>query len=1060
LSAQTILQNVGISAFGIAMPRLALAWTDGSAAAIEIAPLSLTISSGTWRAPLPVAARAYAPLEGITLLDGTGSPVGGPGILLTVLPGAWLRLSRLYAQLLESESPERPLRERGLSVRPVPRFFFIARVADSFGGLDPALEAFTPLEAGEDVGMPGRLTIHDQDGLPIDPLAVASAFTAFMAQHRLLQARALDAAFQENHRVRALAERATGPATRVRLSNLGGQPYDATNLTGLAADDASLGVFSASGTIEVAAVSSSFPADQRRLLVVGPATTGRLGEHFQPPPLPASAALSRDFFSLRVVELRPALLGESPSAWTTQTRTSLPPIRRNEPLTLLRDGNDVLAAAEGALAAASLTETIAVAQSIEDDFDVPDRLGADAQWPLFPPLGAGAAPGTGLSGSTRAGLTMMAARFDSGESTGVDVLLTLSGLPAHAAARIFPRLFNADATESRGDGAGGVADAGGALTLLLRDPFGLRPPGEPSSSSTIPPGATLRVDLAVVTRSGTARIFGNLSAIVADESSTDAPPATGTNAFGSAGRRSVCRAGILGLGRPQALPSDPSALDIVRALAGEGDPRDPPRFPTMARRELLAASRDDAGTWRAVLSAGRLARESLSALPHRGSPGAPGGRETQLVGLATENGRLAYDIARAAFRRTTNVISRVVELLGDRWDEPAEPGAPAAGATATPTSGTFAAAVLQTIAPLAETPELSLLRNELGSIPEDLPSLLRWVRDRLPSDMPLRTQIDRLLSELGSSENAGRAYAELVRELSVSGYGRRDAQWAIRSAIERARHFIYIESPGFGPTARSAVDEQDESTLPAYAADLQAALRDRLRAVPGLHVAICVPREPVVGPGYQQIAAREIKEREISILGDPTSSPPRDGLEPATTPPSQSRVVAFHPIGFPGRPSALEGTAIVVDDTWLLAGSSTFRRRGLTFDGGTDAVLIDTDFVEGVSPAIRAFRQRLMATRLGVPEHASGRFGFMPDPRFIRLGEPREAMHVVRETLRAGGLGHVARLYRGNPRGETPDPALGASFRAASPEGQEVVGQLDALVELLLVAALAGGSAA
>jgi hypothetical protein len=55
------------------------------------------------------------------------------------------------------------------------------------------------------------------------------------------------------------------------------------------------------------------------------------------------------------------------------------------------------------------------------------------------------------------------------------------------------------------------------------------------------------------------------------------------------------------------------------------------------------------------------------------------------------------------------------------------------------------------------------------------------------------------------------------------------------------------------------------------------------------------------------------------------------------------RVVFFHPIGFPGRPSRIESTVVIVDNTWAMVGSSTFRRRGLTFDGGSDLVFTDTN---------------------------------------------------------------------------------------------------------------------
>jgi hypothetical protein len=46
-------------------------------------------------------------------------------------------------------------------------------------------------------------------------------------------------------------------------------------------------------------------------------------------------------------------------------------------------------------------------------------------------------------------------------------------------------------------------------------------------------------------------------------------------------------------------------------------------------------------------------------------------------------------------------------------------------------------------------------------------------------------------------------------------------------------------------------------------------------------------------------------------------------------------------MGFPGRTSRLESTVVIVDDVWTMVGSSTLRRRGLSFDGGSDLVFTD-----------------------------------------------------------------------------------------------------------------------
>jgi hypothetical protein len=453
----------------------------------------------------------------------------------------------------------------------------------------------------------------------------------------------------------------------------------------------------------------------------------------------------------------------------------------------------------------------------------------------------------------------------------------------------------------------------------------------------------------------------------------------------------------------------------------------------MAHRELIVAGLSG-GVWRATLSGGRLTAELYNAEPRIGAPGGLGGRETQAVGVATQSGRLAWDLARAALRRTTRFDSRLVALSGAAWNEPPEPAPLPAGSPPSATQGTVAAAVLQTIAPSCATPELAILRTS-GAIdpnstigPQTFDQLVDWVATNLvPGGVPFRQQIINALNGLKDNNTLSesmreRLFNEVKREVMTSGYGRRDAQWALQSAIGRARRFIYIETPGFTPTQRDYA--ADSLPVPPYAADLQAALASRLNAAPGLHVIICTPRDPDFGPGYEPAAAYEAQKRRQSILDLPTANAP-----------SGSRVVAFHPVGFPGRPSRLEATVVIVDDVWALIGACTWRRRGLTLDGATDVVLTDMDLVDGGCPSLRDFRRTLLAARLGVPSTSPSGFGSMPNPTFVRLADGVESLYVVREQLIADGLGRVERLWNGMSPGVTPIAAL--SQNLADPDGEE-----------------------
>ncbi|MEZ6062520.1 MAG: hypothetical protein R3C19_19430 [Planctomycetaceae bacterium] len=779
------------------------------------------------------------------------------------------------------------------------------------------------------------------------------------------------------------------------------------------------GIFSlASLTTAVTIIppSADFPIEQRRLLQLGPATTGRMGTQFVPTLVAAGApSPSRDFFSVRALELGSYLLGSPNTGYFGHAHELKPAIRINEAMSLVTDGNDLLAAANIAVSG-NRDEALIVAQAISSDFALPVATGAAAQFPAFPPAGAVVPAAAGpLPVNLRDGFAPTAQFVDDGNANtaNVDVALTLNGLPLAAAVRVYNRKFVFDAREERGDGAGGIVTQAGAvagtgtLTLLLRDPFSLRRPGIPENATSIPVDPVLRVDVVVIKQTGESRIYGNVEAVVA-AAAPAALPAPVSNSFaappapGQLPRRGVSNAGILGLKPPavsQPLGLNPldAVLSAVLQLAGESDPRDAPRLPTMARRDLLAAGLAN-GNWNAVLSGGRLTAEAHSADARRGSPGSPGGRETQLVGVATQNGRLAWDIARMAFRRTTQLVPRLIALAQSRWNEPAEPAA---------ANGSFAAAVLQNIPPGCETPELGPLRQVLEANPDSLPatfdqfvdqvtgfinSALNPVINRLPSG-PLKTEVEnrrnQLLQALEDLKDDNtlnestfeRLFNELHREVFSSTHGRRDTQWALEGAISRARRFIYIESPGFAPTQRDYSADSPPNP-PAYAVNLVERIAARLTEAPGLHVIVCTPKFPDFAPGYEPFAAHEAKERRAKLLNLPPE-----------------RVVAFHPIGFPGRPSRIEATTVVVDDTWALVGSSTFRRRGLTFDGSSDVVFTDTNLRQHVSPDIARFRRDLLAAAgVSTVRHQSIR----NDARFFLRATQRRRPEFSRRSGNAG----------------------------------------------------------
>jgi len=196
--------------------------------------------------------------------------------------------------------------------------------------------------------------------------------------------------------------------------------------------------------------------------------------------------------------------------------------------------------------------------------------------------------------------------------------------------------------------------------------------------------------------------------------------------------------------------------------------------------------------------------------------------------------------------------------------------------------------------------------------------------------------------------------------------------------------------------------------------DLITALVNRLSQTPSLHVVVCTPRDTDFPRKFQvQVMANyEIKDRQERFAGLPAE-----------------RSALFHPVGFPGRPSRLESTVVVVDDQWALVGSSTFRQRGLRFDGSSDLVFTDTLLENGVCPSVADFRRRVMANRLGLAPLDAG----MPHPSYVRLFDCVEAFHVVKETLAVGGLGKIEPLWQLSDDAVTPAPA-----KHANPSGVDV----------------------
>jgi hypothetical protein len=967
----------------------------------------------------------------VTLTKPDGSIENAKGVLLTLFDQQWLRLGRLYTQVLETTSASRPEFNRGLPFRPAPRYiFFPTQTMANKSGF---------AEAWADMGFSGDARFYDGDGMPIDPVAVMAAFAAILTKFPVLQAVDLsDSPLSPLPLTNYLATLAPTSKTRLRFFNPDGTPYAGQHLTGVTAVNAGAGLCdltAASATLD--AVSASFTQGDRDRLVLGPGTSGRLSDTFTPPTLAAGVTVARDFYSLRVVSLNDYLVGQWPAS-TADPATGLqrkPTVRVNENITFLSDGNDLLGAINTALPAGS-DPPIAVAQTIDGAFAIPAAPGAVAHWPQFPPGVPAGDPNASVSVTLKSQF-VLTANWVTSTATDfkrADVVLKIEKLPDNAWARVYTRKFLPGAVEGRGDGAGALSPVGGTITLNLTDPFSLRGPTTPAATDVIvPANATLMFDTIVVLPNGKSRIFGNNTVHVGAPPATPPAPSGATNPCGTAAFRGISNSGILGLGTP-APPPPANLLQWAQALTGETQPRDASRLPTMARREMLVAG-SQAGVWTGVIGGGRITAETICANARIGDPGSSGGRETSVVGASTHGGILANDIARHAFRRSQNILSRITALADNKWSVPAQPAAVGIGQPPSATNGTFAGAVLQTVAPYCETPELHAAL-ELGVNVNTAIDYL--VNNFVPSNLPGHDQVVNALNSLKTTPAAPlpasetsaeqRIAVELEREVTSSFFGRRDAQWALKSAIGAARHFIYIETPGFCSTASASPS--------GYAADLISLIKTQLTARPGLRIAICVPKQPDFAPGYEGMTSYEVQDRLLIVRGRTTA--------PVVTPLPNKQSIVFHPVGFPGRFARIESNVVIVDDIWGMAGACSFRRRGLTFDGSSDLVFTDTLIENGRSAAIRDFRRGLMAGRLGIPADSSA-------PSFVALSDAATAFKVVSDAVGAGGLGNITPVWDGTAPGVTLATALPADN--ANPDGRD----LD-FATALLIAALGAAS--
>jgi hypothetical protein len=938
-----------------------------------------------------------------SFIGADGNPLTGTCAVYRLHPAAVWRLETLMrARYTNGTDP---------LILPVP-WSMVVRGAQGF-------TTSTWLEPDEPMtGLSGRISFHDGRGLIVDPIYVAGMFADLQTWLTGLTGKnSSNTPATGAGGVQQIA--ALGSATLVHVVDLHGNVYQpALAAATLVTKDGSgnqTGSVPATGLVTLNSGDgidvATATADSGRLRW-GWQTNGVLGRIMVvPPTLPGgnpAPSLPQQFYRLTVVDSVWALLGNRtattvltiPADDQTIPSDVLPKVRDQIVIDYLSDGPDMLAEASTVLARPSQDMILAVSPALDTTAVMPSQAGTNAHWPVFPAPNSGAGfPAPAVSAKEGIAATWTA---------GDDVVVTVGAdkVPDGAHIRIYPQVYvtipaiTAEPSFLRGDGGAAIARAGQPTEILLTNPFQLVT-GQPK-----PNPANLTMDLVVAPRSGTRKMWGAVAVQVqAGPAAAPADPFRGLNGLGalSADAESIAPSPLFGVPNtitpPNTAPSN--LVQFVRALASETSPRQGPRLPTMARFETIMTTGSTGGTpngtllWEGVLSGGRWASESRSALHASGNPGNPAGPDLHAPGIHVTGG-LAYDLARHAMRRAQPIIPLpgtpaaspgwIVAMDGDNFNEPAD----------TTSTNTGVGVVLETVAAVCETPELSLVSPPAPGT-------------------TAQTAVNAIASAIGvqapalTIANDARIVGEIRRECIVSASGARDALWSLRRAVHEARELIYIESSQFSRTARPS------GTATAEQVDLVGEIVTSLGAHPNLKVLICTPREADYMADYPGWSREHYQARTEAV-----------GMLLAAAP---DRIAVFHPVGFPGRTAFIRTTSVIVDDVWSLVGATHFRRRGMTFDGSVAIASFDRQMDNGYSKNVRAYRRTVMAAKLAIPAPGAG----SPSADWLRLGHPETAFQLVSDWLAEGGLGQIQPLWPG----PSDNSVLPATHDMADPDGSD-----------------------
>jgi hypothetical protein len=1009
-----------IRLLGMANPQLSKSWTfDGDSNANNLPTLGddkFTLSTaGTdeWIAPCACVVTRDKIHSLLQLPDGS---TPSAGVVAQLPPQVYLAITRLYGNLVEGKDGN----DAAKPLRPVPMYFLYTDITETGSGFQPGL-----FSAADKLNIRGSLTIHDEEGIVIDPLSVANVFDTFLQTHATIEHKPLNSTAgnpispftaQNLRQLFQLSQTGTDQQ-KIYFTDIYNAPVSADAFGNITLVSGSLFTMNAGSTL-------TKKSGAETLLQVAVSTHGIFADSLAYPT--KTATLKHDFIRVKTVNWKEHLPGKTPDDEPTKINSVQPEIRDNEVIDFCFTGNECLGHVNNIVGGAAEEESL-VSCDVQTDFalpPLPDGSG-NHTWPGFSQ--GITTDSTTIGAGLESSLTKTAHFITDPATKNTDVYFEISGplLKNGWAVRVLHRVLNPDASETRGHGAGTIVKNNKAA-FRIKDPLGLNKPF--AASVTIPPNAMLFVDMIIVnaaTPKAQSRRFGNIATKIAAPAPLSATEAAsllgGSNDLSSVANIGVAPSGFLGVKtsvKPISVISDVKAFILASGTAPGVTPVQSPALPTQSRLEGIAVSKTGTN-WSAMLSGLRMLKESRENFLVVGNPGSPGGADNHTTGLITSGGRLAYDLARAALRRTRFLSDRMKQLISN--NNYALPALPAAA------NRNVIAAVLQTISPKAESPRLEEFQQSLSNLPTTAEQLANQLNQLVSSNtkpawLPdaLKDQFKTALTGITiNTGNSQLALEELKREYVSSVFGRRDSLHAVTTAIKNARHFIYIESSFFGSTKYPAQPTDDPPED-----DLVEVIKSQLDAKPGLKVILCLGQEIPFNRGYDNFAKLHRANRSEAyarLLGDFNATTQLFQREP--------QIVAFHPLGFPGRPVKINTQAIIVDDVWAIMGTSNFSRRGFFFDGSSDIVFCDKRLKNGKSISIMNLRRNLMLQYLRTDKEANE----LPVSNKVLLQNGRSAFDMLKALVDGGGAAMIRKMETAEP-GDIAATELAALKALADPD--------------------------